>query len=78
MTNKLVPLLDKLLLRKRALIETAVVQLKTIAQIEHSRHRCIPNFLVNLLAGLVAYPYQDKRQSLHLRTPDLTQLPILV
>lgn len=78
MKNKLVPLLDKLLLRKRALIETAVDQLKNIAQIEHSRHRCIPNFLVNLLAGLVAYTYQDKRSSLHIRTPNLTELPVLV
>ncbi len=78
MQNKLMPLLDKLLLRKRALIETVVDQLKNIAQIEHSRHRCVPNFLVNLLAGLIAYTYQDKKSSLHIRTQDLDQLPILI
>ena len=78
MKNKLVPLLDKLLLRKRALIETVIDQLKNIAQIEYSRHRCVPNFLVNLLGGLIAYTYQEKEPSLHIRTQELAQLPALI
>jgi len=48
MKNKLLPMLDKLLLRKRAVIETVNDQLKNISQIEHSRHRSVTNFLVNL------------------------------
>src|SRR6185436_7662190 len=50
MLNKLMPLMDKILLRKRAIIESVNDQLKNISQIEHSRHRSIINFFVNLIA----------------------------
>jgi hypothetical protein len=66
MKNKLMPMIDKLLLRKRALIETVNDQLKNICQIEHTRHRSKINFLVNLLAALIAYTYQEKKPSLNL------------
>lgn len=56
---------DALLLRKRAIIETINDQLKNISQIEHSRHRSPLNFVVNLLAGLIAYCWQPKKPSLH-------------
>ena len=52
---------DKILLRKRALIETINDELKNMAQIEHSRHRSIPGFTVNLMAGLVAYSFFPKK-----------------
>ncbi|HEY9654750.1 MAG TPA: transposase [Crinalium sp.] len=48
-------LTDRLLLRKRAVIETVIDQLKNISQIEHSRHRFPVNCLVNLVYGLIAY-----------------------
>ena len=66
MRNALMPLADKVLLRKRALIETIFDQLKNVCQIEHSRHRSPFNFLVHLLAGLAAYCHQPKKPSLHL------------
>jgi hypothetical protein len=66
MRNVLMNLSDKLLLRKRAIIETIIDQLKNVCQIEHSRHRSPVNFLVHLLAGLVAYCHQPKKPSLHL------------
>lgn len=66
MKNRLVPLADKLLSRQRAIIETINDQLKNISQIEHSRHRSVNNFFVNLMAGLIAYCHQDKKPSLHL------------
>ena len=66
MKNHLMPLADKLLLRKRSIIETINDQLKNISQIEHSRHRSFINFLVNLLAGLLAYCFQPKKPSLHI------------
>lgn len=72
MKNKLMPLLDKLLLRKRAIIESVNDQLKNISQIEHSRHRSINNFMVNLLAGLAAYALQPKKPSLN-----LCQIPLI-
>jgi hypothetical protein len=66
MKNQLMLLSDKILLRKRSIIETINDQLKNISQIEHSRHRSFTNFLVNLLAGLLAYCFQSKKPSLHL------------
>jgi len=57
-------LADRILLRKRAIIESVIDQLKNISQIEHSRHRSVTNFLVNLLCGLIAYAHQPKKPSL--------------
>ena len=48
MRNSLMGVADKILLRKRALIETVNDELKNIAQIEHSRHRSFNNFIVHL------------------------------
>jgi hypothetical protein len=76
MKNKLMPLFDKLLLRKRAIIETVNDPLKNISQIEHSRHRSPFNFFVNLLAGLVAYTFREKKPSLNIRLPQA--LPAVV
>jgi hypothetical protein len=73
--NYLMPLLDKVLLRKRAVIESVNDQLKNIAQIEHSRHRSPLNFMVNLIAGLVAYTYQSSRPALDLKPKGLPALP---
>ncbi len=66
MRIRLMPLSDKLLLRKRALIETIYDQLKNICQIEHTRHRSPVNFLVNLVCGLIAYCHLPKKPSLDL------------
>jgi hypothetical protein len=60
------PLADKVMLRKRAIVETIIDQLKNISQIEHTRHRSPVNFLVNLVCGLVAYCHQPKKPSLQL------------
>ena len=75
MKNKLMPMLDKILLRKRALSETVNDQLKNICQIEHTRHRSVVNFVVNLMAALIAYTYQEKKPSLNLHRGDLAALP---
>jgi len=66
MKNRLMAIEDKLLLRKRAIIESVNDFLKNICQIEHSRHRSPANFLVNLLAGLVAYSFLPKKPSLRI------------
>lgn len=66
MKNRLMPLSDKLLLRKRAIIESITDQLKNISQIEHTRHRSPLNFCVNVLCGLIAYCHQPKKPLLHL------------
>lgn len=70
MKQKLMKLTDKILLRKRALIETVNDQLKNISQIEHTRHRSAENFLINLLAGITAYTHQQKKPSINLCEQD--------
>jgi hypothetical protein len=61
MKQRLMPLCDRLMLRKRAVIETVIDQLKNISQIEHSRHRSPVNCFVNILCGLIAYCHQPKK-----------------
>jgi hypothetical protein len=64
MKNRLMPMIDKILLRKRAIIESVMDQLKNISQIEHTRHRSPINAFVNIIAGLIAYCHQPKKPSL--------------
>lgn len=66
MKNQLMTWTDRILLRRRAIIETIIDQLKNISQIEHSRHRSIPNFFVNVLCGLIAYCRRPSKPSLGL------------
>lgn len=64
MKNSIMTLSDKINLRKRSVIETVNDELKNMCQIEHSRHRSVGNFLTNLIAGLIAYSFFDKKPSL--------------
>ena len=64
MKQRLMRLNDRLLLRKRSIIETLIDQLKNISQIEHSRHRSPVNCFVNILGGLIAYSHQPKKPSI--------------
>lgn len=61
MKNSLMSIADKILLRKRALIETVNDELKNIAQIEHSRHRSFSNFIANALSTIAAYCFFEKK-----------------
>lgn len=64
MKNQLMLMSDRILLRRRAIIESIIDQLKNISQIEHSRHRSISNFFVNVLCGLIAYCRKPTKPSL--------------
>ena len=76
MKGSLIPLSDKLLLRKRVIIETVNDELKNIVQVEHSRHRTFDNFIVNLLSGIAAYCCFPKKLCINVsRTVD-TQLAL--
>ena len=68
--NSLMLISDKILLRKRALIESVCDELKNICQIEHTRHRSQEGFIINLLSGLIAYSYLPKKPSLNLEIID--------
>ena len=65
MKNKLMLLSDKMKLRKRGIIESVNDPLKNLCQIEHTRHRKVANFMVNLVAGMSAYTYQPDQPSLY-------------
>ena len=67
MPNQLLSELDKLVLRKRAIIETVTDQLKNISQIEHTRHRSFANLLGTVVAGLIVYTWLPTKPSLGLR-----------
>lgn len=64
MKNVLMEMKDKILLRKRSVIETINDELKNICSIEHSRHRSFENFITNLIAGLIAYSFFEKKPSI--------------
>lgn len=66
--DKMMPISDKILLRKRAVIESVNDFLKNICYIEHSRHRSISNFVTNVVSGLVAYSFLPKKPSIQLGT----------
>ncbi|STX60444.1 membrane-associated, metal-dependent hydrolase [Legionella israelensis] len=66
MKQKVLDAFDKVLLRKRVIVESVIDQLKNISNIEHSRHRSVFNFMVNILAGLAAYALKPKKPSLNI------------
>ena len=74
MKNMLMSQADKVILRLRALIESVNDELKNMAQVEHSRHRSIANFLCNTFAALAAYSYFPKKPSLNLEFEQSNQL----
>lgn len=67
MKNALMLLHDRIMLRKRALIESVNNELKNLCQIEHTRHRSFDNFIVNILSALAAYSFFDKKPSINTR-----------
>ena len=77
MKNSLMLLQYKIALRKRALIETVNDELKNICQVEHTRDRSFDNFITNLLSGLIAYSFFDKKPSINLQE-DIVDLKRLV
>lgn len=74
MKNSLMTMNDKILLRKRSIIETVNDELKNICQIEHSRHRSFTNFLANIVAGLIAYSFLPKKPAIKYQEIKTNQL----
>lgn len=64
MDNILMLLQDKVLLRKRGLIESVIDCLKNQCQVEHTRHRSVANAFTHLVAGLVAYCHRPDKPSI--------------
>ncbi len=68
MKNSLMLLSDRIMLRKRALIESVNDELKNMCQIEHTRHRSFDNFVINILSALAAYSFFPKKPSINMYT----------
>jgi len=78
MKNKLMDLYDRIMLRKRTVIESVNDFLKNVCDIEHSRHRSITNFLVNLVSALAAYSFLPKKPSIRFHSDMLKGILCLV
>ncbi len=76
MKNSLMSMHDKIMLRKRSVIETVNDELKNICQIEHSRHRSFTNFIVNIVAGLAAYSFFPKKPAIKYQTVKSNQITL--
>lgn len=74
MKKKFISLWDRALLKKRFIIETVNDQLKNISHIEHSRHRSVHGFMLNLIGGLVAYCLKDDKPGLNLTAQEFELL----
>ena len=78
MKNCLLELKDKILLRKRSVIETINDELKNMCQVEHSRHRSFGNFITNLISGLIAYSFFPKKPSIKFDTIKTDQISLFL
>jgi DDE family transposase len=75
MRNHLMPLADKIMLRKRFLIETVLDTLKSEMGLEHSRHRSVINAMVHVLSCLVAYAFRPGKPSISLTRQHIEAYP---
>ena len=66
MKNSLMNVYDKILLRKRAVVESVNDILKNQCQIEHTRHRSFDNFITNLISGLIAYSFYPSKPNINI------------
>lgn len=74
MKAHLISLWDRALLTKRFIIETINDQLKNISQIEHSRHRSLHGFMLNLMGGLIAYCLKENKPAINIDMCDIIKL----
>ena len=75
MRNHLMPLADKLMPRKRFVVETVLDTLKSERGLEHSRHRSVMNAMVHVLSCLVAYAFRPGKPSISLTARQITAYP---
>ena len=74
MKNSVMSLYDKLLFRKRSVIETVNDELKNVCQIEHTRHRSFDNFATNLITELIAYNLLPKKPEMSIEIIDKSRV----
>ena len=69
---------DKIMLRKRSVIETINDELKNMCQVEHSRHRSFGNFMTNILSGLIAYSFFPKKPAIKFDVQETSQVSLFL
>lgn len=65
MKNSLMSIYDKIMLRKRSGIECLFNNLKNVAQLEHSKHRSLHGFILNIFSAIAAYHFTPKKPSIY-------------
>jgi len=68
MKKKLMSSKEKFLLKKRAVVKSVGNILKNNLSVNHSRHRSVAGFFVNLCSGLLAYAFKEKKPSIRVST----------
>ena len=64
---------DKILLRKRSIIETVNDELKNICQVEHTGHRSVAGFILNIMSAVAAYSFFPKKPSIKMDIEETNQ-----
>ncbi|MGL5334911.1 MAG: transposase, partial [Enterovibrio sp.] len=77
MKAKAISLWDKAMLSRRFIIETINDQLKNISQIEHSRHRSVSGFMLNMIAGLIAYQLRNNKPQLNITSAEFDAIAVM-
>lgn len=79
MKQRLMPLFDKIMLRKRSILESLNDMLKNVAQLVYTRHRNLHNFLMNMLAAIGAYCFFSIKPEVNfdLEIPEANGQPVL-
>ncbi len=76
MKAKLLSAWDRAMLSRRFIIETINDQLKNITQIENSRHRSVHGFMLNIIAGLIAYSLKENKPSLRITRKEFSMMTL--
>jgi len=76
MKGHIIGIQDSILLRKRAIIETINDELKNLCQVEHTQHRSVNNFIINILGAISAYSFFSKKPTLNLEKVNSNQLTL--
>ncbi len=77
MKKKALSLWDRAMLSKRFIIETINDQFKNISQIEHSRHRSINGFMLNMLGDLIAYQLKENKPKLNISDTEKNAISVM-
>jgi hypothetical protein len=69
--------IEKFFLSHRNIVETVIDQLKSLCQINHTRHRNVTNFFVNVISGLAAYMLRPRKPKINVSKFPLLS-PVLI